>query len=304
MRLKIYIDVLFFINFIMDIFLFWITAGLSKMKIKPLRLILGSFACALLYCLLLMLPSLQRLHNFIGSLLLLSVGLWITFRPKKFIQFLKLMVFAHIGSFALGGILMMLFYYTSIGGILGNIRSIRIGEFSLKLLLCSTAGLYVLFRLGRGWISSHIINQRKFLGIQLFFDGKEVYLTALIDTGNELKEPCSGAPVVLAEFSQIKDFFPEEIQLLFYEKKELTMEHMIALAGDAAITKRLRLIPFSSLGKKNGMLLGFQADKAEIYMAGRNNIPIERIMIGIVTDNLSASKEYNALVSPSLFQSI
>ena len=58
---------------------------------------------------------------------------------------------------------------------------------------------------------------------------------------------------------------------------------------------KFRIIPFSSLGNKNGLLLGFKPDYIEINNDG--DYIRKEVIIGIYEDSLSInSNEYNAII--------
>ena len=58
---------------------------------------------------------------------------------------------------------------------------------------------------------------------------------------------------------------------------------------------RFRVIPFTSIGKENGMLLGFKADKVTIN-EDENIETISKVIIGIYDYKLSKKNEYSALI--------
>ena len=64
---------------------------------------------------------------------------------------------------------------------------------------------------------------------------------------------------------------------------------------------RIRLIPFSSLGRKNGLLLGISVDEIEVEFEDITR-KIENAIIGIYNDTLSSTKKYNALVGLDLIE--
>ena len=58
---------------------------------------------------------------------------------------------------------------------------------------------------------------------------------------------------------------------------------------------KLKVIPFSSLGKQNGMLLGLKADELEVEAEdGIKNV--DKVIIGIYNKNFSKKGEYSALL--------
>lgn len=64
---------------------------------------------------------------------------------------------------------------------------------------------------------------------------------------------------------------------------------------------RFRLIPFSSLGKQNGMLLGFKPDSVEVEFDGTNR-SLNNIVIGIYEKNITRNQEYTGLVGLDILE--
>ena len=93
-------------------------------------------------------------------------------------------------------------------------------------------------------------------------------ITAIIDTGNFLKDPITKIPVIVAEINSLDGLFPSEI---------LHNASKIINGGDIDLgeyASKIRVIPFKSLGKDNGLLLGIKIDKAyiEIYKIGKRSL--------------------------------
>ncbi len=64
---------------------------------------------------------------------------------------------------------------------------------------------------------------------------------------------------------------------------------------------KFRLIPFSSLGKQNGMLLGFKPDFVEVEFDGINK-SLRNIVIGIYDKNITKNQEYTGLVGLDILE--
>ena len=62
---------------------------------------------------------------------------------------------------------------------------------------------------------------------------------------------------------------------------------------------KLKVIPFSSLGKQNGMLLGIKADEISIESEDEN-ITNNNLIVGIYDKSLTKRGEYRALVGMNL----
>lgn len=62
---------------------------------------------------------------------------------------------------------------------------------------------------------------------------------------------------------------------------------------------RFRIIPFSSLGKENGILIGFRPDYVEVWNK-QNKREYREVIVGICNKKLSPNNRYKALLNPDL----
>ena len=76
-------------------------------------------------------------------------------------------------------------------------------------------------------------------------------------------DPVSNLLVVVAEFTAAEKFFSTEMRKIFYQKGELLAEDLIRHGQQDEITKRLRLIPFVSLGNPGGTLVDLNRIKSK-----------------------------------------
>ena len=133
--------------------------------------------------------------------------------------------------------------------------------------------------------------------LYISFENNTAELTALLDTGNSLVDPISLSPVIIVEYKQMKNLFSKDIQLSL---DKLDSDNITWIMKDI-ILKGLpaRLIPFSSLGKRNGMLIGFVPDKAEIHDDCGVRV-LNNCVVGIYSLQLSKDRSYEALLNPYL----
>ena len=296
--IEIYADVVFFINFAMDFFVFWIVSKLIKRKVKGYRLALGGAVAAALYCLIVFLPRLEGILNVFFAFAILMIGTRISFGATSVREFIKLIFFAHLTAFALGGAGMALFYFSNISDYIGNFIGFTVHNFSIKLLLAVSCGAYILIKLASNWITRTVIKKQTFYHIRILFDNREISMTALVDTGNSLHDPISHFPVIVAEFSEIKSFLPDSLKIMFYEEKDDDMLHVVSHLQESKIAGRIRMIPFTSIGKQNGMLLGFKPDKVII---AEKELELQDVIIAIHNFQLSKDGVYHALINPDIF---
>lgn len=133
-------------------------------------------------------------------------------------------------------------------------------------------------------IKGKLTKKDMFCNIKININSKTVYTKAIIDTGNFLKEPITKIPVAVVEKDILKGVIPEEILnnlSNIIEGKEIALGEYLS---------KIRLIPFMSLGKENGMLIGIKADGLAINTQD-DIVFIKNIIIGIYDGNLSKNRQ-------------
>ena len=297
--MTLYADVLFLINLLMNSFVLWITSKLARSKIKARWVLLGAGVMALLYTLLIAVYSLRFINVAVASVAILSVGVAVAFRPAGVRPFFKLMLVAYIISFAMGGLGMALIFLTDLPYAVYHIASDWEGfarTISWQLALAGMVIAYALIKLTLKMIEHHTLKRQMLCNVQVFLGGQDASFEALVDTGHSLKEPLSQSPVIIAEFEHIKAFLPDGLKVLFYENQENDLTGIIS-SQENTFYKRIRMIPFTSLGRSNGMLIGFRPDK--VTLTGSKSPPGD-VVIGIYNDRLCHDGRYQGLLSPEL----
>jgi len=117
-----------------------------------------------------------------------------------------------------------------------------------------------------------------------------------VDTGHCLVDPLSRSPVIIAEFEEVKPLLPHGMQDLFCQRQENDLTGLLAIR-DESFYNRIRMIPFTSLGRNNGMLIGFRPDAVKVEGAKAAQTDA---VIGIYNDKLCRDGRYRGLVSPEL----
>lgn len=128
----------------------------------------------------------------------------------------------------------------------------------------------------------------------IFYDEKIEKITTILDTGNLLKEPVTGNDVIIVEKEAIKKFLSPYI----YEN----LKNILIGNIDSNIENyKLRVIPYSSLGNENGILLGIKAKKV-IIRKDNENILKENVVIGIYDGKIDKSSKYQGLIGANLLE--
>ncbi|MBR1442765.1 MAG: sigma-E processing peptidase SpoIIGA [Firmicutes bacterium] len=273
--MTVYIDIIFILNFFMDMLIFYIS-GKFIVKTAPARLILSSLFGAFGYCLIIV----NDLGN-IFAIIVMVISAVICFRPQSIPALIKTIFITNTVSFAIGGTAMSLYYNTRFA--------------PLIVLIISSACAYIAMKFLMRHYKMITLKKQTIHNITIYKNGSKKELKALTDTGNSLYEPTGKLPVIIVEFNEIKDLLPYSVAALFLSGEENDLEKlMIAASG----FNGFRLIPYSSLGKKHGMLIGFESDMTEIEEEGRTIA--KKSVIGIYNGSLSEDGAYCALLNPEL----
>jgi len=298
MEMTIYADALFLVNFIMNGFVLWVLSKLISTPRKFRWILLGSAVMSLLYTLLIIIEAFRGFNIILSSLFILTVGVLTTFHPKNIKSFLKLIPFAYAISFTVGGLGMALFFLTDIPYAIHYMTADWEGltrAISWQLVLMGTVISYVFIKILLFFLERLRLKRQMFCIVDVIVGDEKCSFNALVDTGHSLKDPISKTPVIIAEFDLIKNLLPDGIKIIFYEKKEANLVNLLP-NHEENFYKRIRLVPFSSLGKSNGILIGFRPDKVHFNDGEKSSDAI----IGIYNEKLSKNGTYSGLLSPEL----
>lgn len=215
------------LNFCVNALLLAGTAQLAGRWVPPLRLLLAS-ALGAVYAAGCLAPDfgfLGGLHWRLVSLALMSV---LAFGAE-----IRLGCVFAVLTMALGGV------------------ALAADSGAVWLLPLYAAGVFLLGKFAFGCPG------RRLLPVEISGNGKRVRLVALLDTGNQLRDPITGEPVLVIDCQQAF-----RLTGLGLEQLKHPLDTMTAppLPG-------LRLIPYRAVGAENGLLLAMRFPK--ISMGGR-----------------------------------
>lgn len=135
--------------------------------------------------------------------------------------------------------------------------------------------------------------------ITIFYKEKKEKIRAILDTGNFLQDPITNIPVVIVERDSLNTILPRRI---LENTDKIIMGQYSFMDDELECISKLRVLPFSSLGKQNGMLLGFKVDKIEVSI-NEEEIKKENIIIGIYEKKLSDKNNYVGLIGLNCMES-
>ena len=249
--MTIYLDVIILENICMNYIILFATGLIYKVKIKQIRIIISSVVGGV-YAILTFIPILEIYKNFIFKIIMSIIMIYIAFNPKNIKTLLKQLLLFYLVSFAFGGCAFCLLYFIKPQDILVR-NGYLTGTYPIKIALLGGIVGFVIVNVAFKLVKGKISKKDMFCDIEIFFKEKSVQIRALIDTGNMLKDPISGMPVVVAESVKLEKIIPKGIidnlnKILGGDKQDiLTKEEQEYLP-------KFRLIPFTSLGKQNRVI--------------------------------------------------
>ena len=290
--MTIYVDVVLIENLIMNYIILLATGLILKIKIKHIRLILGSLLGAI-YTIVAYTGFLKIYSSFILKIILSVIIVYIAYYPQSVKKLCKELLFFYLTSFVFGGAAFALIYIVKPQDILMK-NGLFLGTYPLKTVILAAIVAFVVIITAFTIIKSKMTKKDLIYKIEVKLNGKEIKTEALVDTGNMLKEPITNTPVVVIERSILYDVIPKEILNHLEDIIGGDFEKIPEEIKNEYISK-LKLIPFSSLGKQNGMLIGIKPEYLTILKEEEIDVK-ENIILGIYDKSLTKKGEYRALM--------
>lgn len=273
----VYIDSLFLLNLIVDYLLLLGAARLSGAVLCRPRMALGAvlgaaYACAVF------LPGLGFLtHPAVelsaaGAMALLAFGGGRRLL-RSFLAFLAL-------SCALGGGVLALSLLGARG--VGLERGVLSPHVDLGVLLLSSAGCYAAASLVFRRSAGH--GSRELVEAVLTLEGRQVRVTALLDTGNTLTDPATGRGVLIVEGEKAAPLLPCRLG-------EAELRDPVGALARMEGNGRFRLLPYQAVGVECGLLLAVRLDEVRVGERAYRGV-----LAALSPTRLSDGGVYSALV--------
>ena len=291
--MTLYVDIIFLENLFMNSIILLATEVILKGQVKIIRNIIASIIGSI-YAIIIYTSHIQIYSNIFLKLILSIVIVYISFKPANIKSFFKYFIIFYLTSFTFGGVAFALLYFIKPQDILFE-NGVLIGTYPIKIILS-------------GGVIGFIIIVTSFKNIKGKFNRKDMYcnlkirskedtvnVRAIIDTGNFLKDPISKLPVIVIQKEDLINVFPNEI-----------LDNIQNIINGKDIdfgeySSKIRVIPFNSLGKENGLLLGIKMDEIQVEYQDMIHT-IKNVIVGIYNGTLNKNHKYSGLVGLDLIK--
>lgn len=294
--MTIYIDIVLIENLIMNYIILFTTAVVLKIKVNHIRLILASLLGAG-YSIIAYMGIIKVYSSIILKIILSVLIIYIAFNPQNIKKMCKGLLLFYLVSFVFGGAAFALIYIIKPQNILMK-NGLFLGTYTLKTVMLGAIVAFCIIIGAFAIIKNKISKKDMFCEIEILINQKKIKTKAMIDTGNMLKEPITNVPVIVVEHILLYSCMPKEILNNLKEIMGGDFKNIPCDIQEKYISK-LKLIPFSSLGKQNGMLIGIRPEYVKVITDEQEKIN-KNVIIGIYEKSLTKKGEYQALIGIEL----
>ncbi len=257
-RTTIYADIFFIVNLSMDILLFLLVSVVLRTKKRIPRFFAASVLTAAFPITQLLFPGNVTVGFFLG-LLTTFCACMIAFYESGFVKTaLSFVVFSLLSSIT-SEALVHLYKYLDSTTVLPEIKNSSGGIIPLVVCIASAAVSWLISLIIKG-LKKKVSPLKTTLTV--LSDGKSVEMSAYCDSGNLLREPVGGLPVIITGREQMENIVPKSLHSVFFPSKGM---------GEPTLSdaRRVRIIPIMPLGAGGARILfGYVPDN--ILLGGEN----------------------------------
>ena len=299
--MEVYIDSLVFENILINGLILFATGKILREPIKLWKILLGASIGAAYAVLMLFLPNISLFYTGGCKALLSVLIVAVAYTPKRIKTFLKTTVCFYFVTFVFAGLALAVL-------LLGGQSSFqKNGVFYFRWVspvkYCIPVAIlgWALVKLFLKILRRRAEEGTEVVDLYVSFEGNGRWMPALVDTGNELRDPLSGAPVVIVEIGQLIGILPENIRTALEDKGQGDLTEIQDVLRTVGWLNRFRLVPYKSLGCDNGLLPGLKPDYIEISGGGRDEkLETKEVIVCFYNSRLSEENNYHALLGPDL----
>ena len=299
MERVLWIDVIFLsllANFAFDYLLLWAAAEVSRTPTTRSRLLMGAMLGTLYFLAYLLAQSgvlpWFGLLRFVPVVLLVSVLMLLASFPRLSLR----------GLLSVGGYFYLIGFAAAGAGLAGAHLAGSPQQPHLAVgFLVALLTILALAELGGGVVQRRIWQHMYQLPISVRFGDGELSTVALVDTGNRLRDPLSGHPVMIVEAEAFSSLLPPSLHQWLSDREKPDLNALTQALAQSPWSSRFRLIPYNSIDREHGMLVGFRPDEV-IVRTGSESLSTRDVVVGICHRRLDPEGPYHALIPPEILQ--
>ncbi|AET70210.1 Sporulation factor SpoIIGA [Desulfosporosinus orientis DSM 765] len=294
-----YLDLVILINGGMDALVLVLLGKLLHLPSRPMRIITAALVGEI--------PVLLACYSIspwttISKWLIPFLMVIVAYPTKRPGTFLKALVGFWLLSAGLGGFMYGLWGWTKFDDGLEKENLILIVH-DLWVLPLGALLWWLLQNFWQRWQERKAMLERTIYDLEICFGGEEngtVHIKALLDTGNDLRDPLTGSPVILLEEEAAAKAIPASVKAFMdIPWKDCPDPWPLLWKLNPNLIKRLVFIPFQTIDAKS-WLLGIRPEHVT-FCESKESRQIHAT-VALVKQVLSLEGEYQALLHPEHVQ--
>lgn len=297
-----YLDLDILINGGMDTLLLILIGRLNHLPIRANRILLGALLGEIPVIMACYSdPMWTTLSKWVIPFLMVGAA----FPTRRMNTYFKTLAGFWLLSTGLGGFVYATWGWVQFGNGLGDVP-FSLALYNLWILPLIVFIWWLLQRQWLRWQERNSILEQIIYELEIDFGGEEsgvggvVRFKALLDTGNHLRDPMTGFPVILLEEEVAAASLPDNIRaFLSIPWKEYPDPWTFLWKINPSLVKYLVFIPFQAIDRKS-WLLGIRPERVTCFdKYGSREI---KATVALVKQVLSSEGEYQALIHPEHVQ--
>lgn len=299
--MTVYLDAIWLLNFLLDLLLLMLTKTLANEETKKKRLLFGAFIASLIVPISLYFPN-AFFSTVIGKFFYSIIIILCTFRFKTIYRMVHLLLLFYFLTFAMGGGLLATHYLFNHPIILSNgkILTFQSGYGDPISWIFLMIGFPMVWLFTKTRMDKHSIEKIRYdqlYPVTLTMNGMTYSTTGYIDSGNQLTDPLTKAPVIIGDEVFLKNWFSEsEWSLLKKAHENLELNHI-----PDKWKNKIRLVPFQGVEGINSFLLTLKPEEVIVEYEQRT-IRTNKVLLGIQFASLTKDHRYHCLLQPQLIK--
>lgn len=301
--MTVYADMVFLLNFLVDFLLLKLTGAIRKQQATGWRLAVAALLGAL-YAAAMLAPVQSWVFTWLAKLILSTLMVLTAFGFRSRHAFLRNWGVFYFVSFVVGGGMFaahfaLLDHQEVVNGVLVT-QGTGMGTPISWLFVAIAFPLVWLYSratfrsLARRQTMHHYLVQ-----VEVSIRDQSVQATGLIDTGNQLYDPLTKAPVVIAEQNLLQPLLPDSVRRAVQQQDVMT--GLTDLPPEWLT--RVKLIPYRGVTRGTDFLLAIKPDQVTIA-AGERTVTVTRILVGIDDGVLSSDGSYQMILHPTFLEAV
>lgn len=290
--MTVYVDVVLLENISMNYIILLASSLIGNRKVNFFKVLVASFIGGI-YSIVNYVLDVSLLVNMLFKIFISVIMIKIAFKSGSKKAFFKQLMLFYLVSLTFGGTAFMLLFFINPKGVIFE-KGHLIGTYPIKIaILGGIVGFTIIT------IVSNILRKvlsEQICEIEIFYQGKNTKLKTFIDSGNLLKEPISQANVIVVEKESLKNIVDQN----FLDNTKNILSGNLLSTGTDILKNKIKIIPFSSLGNENGMLVGFKPDYIKIYDDDVKTA--SNVIIGIYDGKLTKTNLYTSLIGLNILK--